>query len=160
MYENVIGWAALGLLFVLCLPISGVQRLILLVYGWAIRLTLMGLVGAAAYLWFRPQQIPVEVTDTVNNFAWLRNILPETGTPLYGMCLVGLIAVVLLPMLMVIDVCRRRSVRGPMEVVTARSVDRTEPVRIDALPPPPPIPSRHGRRAAADAMAQAGASKT
>lgn len=157
MYENIIAWTGLAILFLLCLPISGMQKLVLWIYGLAIRLTLLGLVAAAAYLWFRPEQIPVDVTDTVRNFAWLQNLLPQPGTPTYGMCLAGLIAVVLLPLLMVVDVCRRVTLPGRAPAITAQ---RIEPPRSDGRPPPAPLPGRYGRRAAADAMAQAGSPKS
>ena len=159
MIENIIAWSGLGLLLILCMPFMGVKRLLLFVYGWTLRLALLGAIGAAAYLWFRPAQIPAEIPDTIRNFAWLKNMLPEPGTPLYGMYLVGIVAIVLLPLLAVIDICWRAVGRYTEVHTTVVTEQRLEPIRTGGLPPPAPqpvVPSRYGRRAAADAMAQAG----
>jgi hypothetical protein len=159
MFENVIAWAVLGLLFVLCLPLTGVKRLLLFVYGWALRLAMLGLIGGAAYLWFRPAQLPQEIPDTIRNFAWLKNVLPDPFTPLYGVWIAGLAGIVLLPLLAIIDICRSAVARHVEIESTGTTERRVEPARTGGLPPAPqpPIPTaRYSRRAAADAMAAAG----
>src|SRR5579884_3882749 len=107
MYEQVIVWAGLALLLMLCLPFAAVQKLVLEVYACVLRLALLALLGTVAYLWFRPEQLPVEVTDTVNDFPRLRALLPEPGTPNFGICAAALIVAGLLPLLAVLDVCRK-----------------------------------------------------
>lgn len=161
MYMNIIAWTGLAMLLILCLPIAGLQRLLLAVYGWTIRLTMLALIAGAAYLWFRPEQVPIEVTNALGYFPWARPVLPQPGTQVFGICAVGLVATVLLPLLAVFDLCRRSVVRRVEHV--NRIVDQPAPPapRTDSLPPPAPqatskVPSRFGRRAAAEAMAQAG----
>jgi hypothetical protein len=111
MYMHIIAWAGLAMLLILCLPITRLQKLILAIYGWTIRLTLLALIGGAAYLWFRPAQVPVEVTDFMRNFSWMRSALPEPGTPVFGICTAGLASIVLLPLLAAFELCRRSVVR-------------------------------------------------
>ena len=105
MYVNIIAWAGLGLLFILCLPLPGVQRLLLAIYGLVLRLGMLALVVAAAYLWFFPTQLPTEVGDAVRNTPVLRSVLPEPGTAIFAICAVSLIGVVVLPLIAVIDIC-------------------------------------------------------
>ena len=161
MYENIIALAGICLLFILCLPLPGVERVFLAIYGVALRLGMLALVAAAAYLWFVPSQIPTAIADAVRNTPLLRSILPEPGTSTFAICAVSLIAVVVLPMIAVIDISRRAVGRRENLVVS-------EPVRVDAtrvvsphLPAPPPYaqglpPSRFGRRAAANEFASGG----
>jgi hypothetical protein len=161
MYENIIALAGIGLLFILCLPLPGVQRVFLAIYGLALRLGMLALVAAAAYLWFVPSQLPTVVADAVRNTPLLKSILPEPGTAIFTICAVSLIAVAVLPMIAVIDISRRAVGRRENLVVS-------EPVRVDAtrvisrdLPAPAPYaqdltPSRFGRRAAANAFASVG----
>jgi len=167
MYETIVAWAGLGLLFLLCLPFARVQRTLLVVYGLGLRLGMIALVLAAAYLWFRPAEIPSEVTDTVRNISVLERILPEPGTPIFAICLVSLIAVVVLPLIAVIDICRR-GVGTRERVVVSETVrvqnapavfeERSTPVAPVAVAINP-APSRFGRRAAANAIAQAGSTR-
>jgi hypothetical protein len=158
MYEQVIAWVGLALLLVLCLPFAGVQKLVLEVYGWVLRLALLTLLGTAAYLWFRPEHLPVEVTDTLNNFPRLRALLPEPGAQPFGISAAALIVAVLLPLLAALDVCRKLAgwrLRR-LRVLTAGP---------EAEGPPPPAPAsspalrRVDRRAAADTMAEAASRK-
>jgi hypothetical protein len=107
MYEQVLAWGGLALLLVLCLPLAAVQKLVLEVYGWVLRLAVLALLGTAAYLWFRPEHLPVEVTDTVNDSPRLRALLPQPGTPNFGICAAALVVAGLLPLLAVLDVCRK-----------------------------------------------------
>jgi hypothetical protein len=158
MYTNIIAWTGLAMLLVLCLPVASLQKLLLTVYGWTLRLALVALIVGAGYLWFRPAQAPVEVTESLQHFPWAKSWLPEPGTPVFGICAVGLISIVLLPLLAVFDLCRRSVIRRVEHVTTI--VDQPAPApRNASLPPaaPQPInqaPRRFGRRAAADAMAQ------
>lgn len=164
MYETIIAWVGLGLLFLLCLPIARLQRFLLAVYGLGLRLGMIALVVAAAYLWFRPAELPTEVANTVRNSSVLERILAEPGTAIFAICAVSLIAVALLPLIAVIDICRRGVgthervvVSETVRVQTAPAVyeERLAPVAI----PVNPAPSRFGRRAAANAMAQAGSTR-
>jgi len=167
MYETIAAWAGLGLLFILCLPFAGVQRCLLVLYGLGLRLGMIALVLAAGYLWFRPAEIPTEVADTVRNISVLARILPEPGTPIFAICLVSLIAVVLLPLIAVIDICRRgvgtRERVVVSEIVRVQNAPAVYEERPAAVPPVAvaiqPTPSRFGRRAAANAMAQAGSTR-
>lgn len=161
MYMSIIAWAGLAMLLILFLPITVLQKLLLGVYGWTLRLTMLALIAGAAYLWFRPAQVPIEVSNALGYFPWARSVLPQPGTPAFGIGAVGLVSLVALPLLAMIDLCRRSVVRR-IEHVT-RIVDEAAPPapRIESVPPPAPqatskVPSRFGRRAAADAMAQAG----
>lgn len=167
MYETIVAWAGMGLLLTLCLPFATVQRFLLMVYGLALRLGMIALVAAAGYLWFRPAELPSEVANSVRNVPVLERILPEPGTPIFAVCLVSLIAVVILPLIAVIDVCRRRArtqervavseaARGPS--APAVFEERTAPV--PSIPVATnPAPSRFGRHAAANAMADAGSTR-
>src|SRR5258708_15775376 len=108
MYDQVIAWAglALAVLLVLGLSLAAVQKFFLEICAWSLRLALLGLLGAAAYLWFRPDQLPVEVTDSLNNFPGMRAILPEPGTPFFGISLLVPFVALFLPLLAVLDVTR------------------------------------------------------
>jgi hypothetical protein len=158
MYEHVIAWIGLALLLLLCLPIPAIQKLVLRIYGLALRLALLALLGAAAYLWFRPEQLPVEVTDTLSNFPLVMALLPEPGTQLFGISAAAVVVALLLPLLAVLDVCGKPAdVRpGHLRVLGA------EPGAEERLRPAPaqqrgpvPAPRRIDRRGAADAMAEA-----
>jgi hypothetical protein len=157
MYEQVIAGVVLVLLLVLCLPFAAIQKLVLEVYGWVLRLALLALLGAAAYLWFRPGQLPVEVTDTLNNFPRLRALLPEPGTPNFGISVAVLFVAVLLPLLAVLDVCRKLAggrLRR-LRALAAGPVVEAPPPAPAPLQGPSPAPRRIDRRAAADTLAKA-----
>jgi hypothetical protein len=158
MYEQVIAWIGLALLLLLCLPIPAIQKLVLRIYGFALRLVLLLLLGAAGYLWFRPDQLPVEVTDTLGNFPQVMALLPEPGTPLFGISAAAVVTAVLLPLLVVLDVCGKRADVRPGQ----QRVLGVEPVAEEWLEPAPApqrepvsLPRRIGRRGAADTMAEA-----
>src|ERR1700674_896594 len=87
----VIPWVGLALLLLLCLPVTVVQRLELRVCAWALRLALLCLIGAAAYLWFRPEDLPIAVTETLDSFPRLRAFLPSPGTRNFGIAAAGLV---------------------------------------------------------------------
>lgn len=162
MYEQVIAGVGLALLVVLCLPLPSVQKLVLEVSAWALRLTLLALLGSAAYLWFRPGDLPAEVTDTLNSFPRLRALLPEPGAQHFGISAAAPVVAVLLPLLAVLDVSRKLAgwrLRR-LRVLAAAPV-AAEPLSPTPAPEraPSPAPRRVGRRAAADAMAEVGSRK-
>jgi hypothetical protein len=158
LYGQVIAWVGLALLLLLCLPFAGVQKLVLEVCAWALRLALLALLGAAAYLWFRPGDLPVEVTDTLNGFPRLRAVLPGPGTQHFGVCVASLPVIVLLPLLAVLDVSRKLA-GGRLRRLRALAAE-PKPVEPPApAPRPAPVVRRVDRRAAADALAGAGSRK-
>src|SRR5262245_7129319 len=105
MYEQGIAWIGLALLLLLCLPLPAIRKPVLRIYGGALRLALRALLAAAAYLWFRPAQLPVEVTDTLRNFPLVMALLPEPATQLFGISAAAVVVAILLPLLAVLDVC-------------------------------------------------------
>src|SRR5205823_2701760 len=162
MYEQVIAWVGLALLLVLCLPFAGIQKLVLEVYAWALRLALLALLGAAAYLWFRPGDLPVQVTDTLNTFPRLGGILPEPGTPHFGICATSLIVVTLLPLLATLDVSRKLAgwrLRRLRALATEPKALEEPPAPPAPQPTPAPVVRRVDRRAAAATLAEAGSRK-
>jgi hypothetical protein len=160
MFEQIIMWAVLALLLLLSLPIGVIQKLVVVVYGLATRVAILALLAAAAYLFYRPEQVPVEVASAVHNNPTLRAILPEPGTPNFGLVAAALLASVLLPLLAVLDICRRRVSYVARTVVTG-----SVPVASSTAPPAPPVVApqaesspaarRADRRVAAAAMAEA-----
>jgi hypothetical protein len=161
MSENIIAWAGLGLIFLLCLPCAVVQRSLLAIYGLGLRLGMLALIAAAGYLWFAPTQLPTEIADVVRSAPLLKNILPEPGTPIFTVSAVALIAIAVLPLIAVIDVCRR-AVGRRATVAATEAVRVQEALHVsDGRPAPAPYapskpPLRFGRRAAANALAKAG----
>jgi hypothetical protein len=157
-YLPVIALGGLALLLVLCLPFARIQKLVLELSALVLRLALLALLGAAAYLWFHPGDLPAEVMDTSNTFLStsprLRGVLPGPGTPYFGVCAAAFSVSVLLPLLAVLDVSRKLAgwrLRRLRALATAPEV----------VEPPAPAPAVHrvNRRAAADALADAGARK-
>src|SRR6516164_876515 len=106
-YMPAVALAGLAVLLVLCLPLARVQKLVLEISAWTLRLALLALLGAAAYLWFHPADLPVQVTDTLDNLPRLKAILPEPGEPRFGACVAAPVVVALLPLLAVLDVSRK-----------------------------------------------------
>jgi hypothetical protein len=162
MYEQIIVGVGLALLLVLCLPFAGVRKLVLTVYAWVLRLALLALLGAAAYLWFRPEHLPAAVSDTLNQSSWLRALLPEPGTRSFAIGAAVLVVVVLLPWLVVLDVCRKSTGRRqrPQRVRSTEAVAK-EPVFLSPAPQRGPSLAlrRIDGRAAADTMAEAASRK-
>jgi hypothetical protein len=156
MYEQIIAGVGLVLLLVLCLPFAAVSKLVTEVYAWGLRLILLALIGAAAYLWLRPEQLPEEVTDTLSNMPWLRGLLPEPGTPYFGISMAALAVAVLLPLLAVLDISRksvgRRGDTRVTEPVASTSLNAASTPRCGTGP----VARRIDRRAAADVLAKAG----
>jgi hypothetical protein len=162
VYEQVIAWVGVALLLVLCLPFGGVQKLVLEVYGWVLRLALLALLGAAAYLWFRPEHLPVGVTDTLNNFPRLRALLPEPGTQHFGICAAALFVAVLLPLLAVLDVTRKLAgarLRRLRALTAGPGAEKPRPPAPASQRGPSPAPRGVDRWAAADTLAAAGSRK-
>ena len=168
MYENIIAWSALGLLLLLCLPFVGLQRFMLNVYGGLLRLGMVALVVSAGYLWYYPQRVPADVAHLVHATPLMLNNLPDPGTPLFGICTVALISIVMLPLLAVIDICRSSVRRNAAVFHSERVAPQPQPqpqpqfqpapvmAEVWTAPAPEPTPpSRFGRRAAADALGKA-----
>jgi hypothetical protein len=156
MFESILALVGLALLAILCLPFSGFQKLVLEVYGLALRLALLALLAGAAVLCLRPELLPIaEAENVLSLFPRMRQVLPEPGTPLFGAAAAALITVVLLPLLAVIDVSRKLAgwrLRR-LKVLTREVRTETAPV------PAPAAQRRVDRRAAANTLAEAGSRK-
>src|SRR5262245_28868123 len=100
-------WAGVALLALFCLPIGACQRFVLGVSAWALRLGLLAVLAGGVYLYFRPGEMPAQVSNVLNDFPGLLRILPDRAAPHFGLCLALLIAAPLIPFLMVLDVTRR-----------------------------------------------------
>jgi hypothetical protein len=158
MYEQLLPWApwaGLALLAVFCLPIACLQKLVLEVTAWGLRLALLALLAAGAYLWFRPGELPAEVTGVLGNFPNLLAVLPEPGTPAFGLCAATLVVAVFVPLLAVLDVTRKLAGRrlGRLRALTAAPV--TAPPPAEPAPMGMPIERPVDRRTAAAAIASA-----
>lgn len=155
MAEQIIPWVGLALLFVLCLPLPAVRRLVLGLTAVVVRLSLLAVLGGAAYLWFRPAELPAAVLDVLSACPRLLTFLPDPLTPNFGIAVAALVVGAVLPVLAIIDACR-----APERVVE-RVEPRPAPAVVEvpvAVPPvrtPPVRPA--GRAAAADAITAAGA---
>jgi hypothetical protein len=151
-----IPWVGLAVLVLLCLPIPLMQRVILQISSWALRLAIIGLLLGGAYLWFRPDAMPGRVSAILADFPGLLALLPDRGSPAFGLCLACWLATALVPIVVVFDVARRPS------LVHTRSV-----VEVEAEPVLPvaeqvleemgvPVLRPVERRTAAAALASAG----
>jgi hypothetical protein len=161
LYAQIIAWVGLALLLVLCLPFAAVHKLILEVSAFLLRIALLCVLGAAAYLWFQPGDLPAAVTSTFNDLPQWRTNLPEPGTQYFGVCAAALIVVPLLPLLALVDVsrklagwrlCRLRALAAEPKVVPTVS----EP----AGARPAVVVRRVDRREAANTLADAGSGKS
>jgi hypothetical protein len=149
----------LALLLVLCLPFAAVRKLVLEVYTWTLRLALLALVGAAAYLWFHPENLPSAVTDTLDNYPLLMSFFPEPGTRSFGISAAAVVVAVFLPLLAIFEVSRKlagRQLRRPRVLSADPGIE--QPLRPAHLPLRElgPAQRRIDRRAAAETMAEAG----
>ena len=157
-YLPVIVLVGLALLLVLCLPFARLQKLVLELSAFVLRLALLALLGAAAYLWFHPGDMPAEVLDTSNTFLStfprLSGVLPGPGTPYFGICAAAFFVSMLLPLLAVLDVSRKLA-GGRLRRLRALAA---APEVVEPSAPSPTV-HRVNRRAAADAIAEAGARK-
>ena len=151
MSEQMIPWAAwagLAVLAILCLPLGCCQKFVLGIASWALRITLLAVLAGGAYLYFRPAEMPAQVSNTLNDFPSLLSILPDRAAPYFGLCLACLIVAPLVPVLMVLDVTRALAGRrlnriraltdGRVEVVAARETVRRTVV--ETAPVPEAIP--------------------
>jgi hypothetical protein len=147
MSEQLIPWAAwagLVVLAILCLPIGTCQKFILGIVSWALRLALVAVLAAGAYLYFRPGDMPAQISNGLNDFPRILSILPDRAAPHFALCLASLIVAPLVPLLMVLDVTRalagRRLSRiraladGQADVVASRETSRRTVV--EAVPAP------------------------
>jgi hypothetical protein len=159
MYD-ILPWVGLGVLLVLCLPILAVQKLVLVASSWVLRIALVGLLVAGAYLWFRPVDMPAQVSAVLSDFPGLLAFLPDRGSPAFALCLACWIVAVLVPILAALDVVRRR--------VAVREREIVEETRETVLPLGEPVVEEMGvpvmrpieRRTAAAALAVAGSRRT
>jgi hypothetical protein len=151
---QVLAWVGVALLLILCLPFAWIQKLVLELSAWALRLALLALIGAAAYLWFRPEDLPGAVPETLDSFPRLRAILPEPGTQPFAVCVASLIVVPLLPLLATLDVSRKLAGwrRSRLPALASGPKEAEVPPAPQQNPPPS---RRVDRRAAADTLAQA-----
>jgi hypothetical protein len=158
-YLPVIALLGLVLLAVLCLPIAPLRKLILEVAAWVLRLALLALLAAAAYLWFHPGDLPAEVADSANSllgtFPRLQDVVPAPGTPYFGVCAAAFVVIVLLPLLAIVDVSRKLA---GWRLRRLRALAAT-PQAVEPPSAPAPTMLRVNRRAAADALAEAGSRK-
>jgi hypothetical protein len=151
LYAQIIAWVGLALLLLVCLPFARIQKVVLTVCAGALRLALLAVVGSAAYLWFRPEDLPAEVASTLDNVGPLLGpLMPTAGTPHFGVCIAGLIVLLFLPLLLVLDVGRK--IAG-LQIQPVRPVSEQPNV----VAAPPPVVRRTDRRAAAATLAEAGA---
>jgi hypothetical protein len=159
MYD-ILPWVGLGVLLVLCLPILAVQKLVLVASSWVLRIALVGLLVAGAYLWFRPVDMPAQVSAVLSDFPGLLALLPDRGSPAFALCLACWIVTMLVPILVALDVARRRVAVPEREIV--------EETRETVLPLGEPVVEEMGvpvmrpieRRTAAAALAVAGSRRT
>lgn len=162
MSEHILLWIGLGVLTLLCLPISRVQKLVLAVSAWALRLGMIALLAGGAYLWFRPGELPAGVSRVLNDFPGLLSLLPERGSPAFALCLACWVVTALVPLLAVLDVSRKLAGRvRQIRTLTAAPTAPTRaagPVRPAEEPMPAGVPILRPieRRRAAEAMASAG----
>jgi hypothetical protein len=159
LFEPVIAWVGLALLLLLCLPIAGIQKLLLDLYAWALRLALLAVIGGAAYLWFRPGDLPAAATNALDMVPGLKTILPEPGARHFGVCAAALLVIMILPLLAILDVSRKLA---GWRLCRLRAL-AAEPKVVQTPPPlesrPAPIGHRVDRRVAADTLANAGSRK-
>jgi hypothetical protein len=171
-YLSVVAWAGLALLLLLCLPFAGISKFVLEVSALALRLGLLALIAGAAYLWFRPAEVPAQVPDTLNSFPRLREYLPDPASQYFGVCVAALIVIAMLPMLAVLDVTRRlagrrlhrlRTLAVQSAVVAPPAAEPAAAVQpaVEAPPAgePAPVVRRVDRRGAAKTLAEVGTRK-
>ena len=158
-YLPVIALVGMALLAVLCLPFARIQKLVLELSALGLRLALLALLGAAAYLWLYPGDLLAEVTDTsntfLNTFPRLKGVVPEPGTQYFGICAAAVVVIMLLPVLAVLDVSRKLA---GWRLRRLRALAAAPPVGATATAPAPAV-HRVNRRAAADVLADAGSGK-
>jgi hypothetical protein len=170
MYEQILPWVGLGVLLLLCLPIPSVQKVVLEVSAWVLRLCMIALLLAGVYLWFRPNDLPAQVSGVLSDFPRLLALLPAQGSQVFALCLACWIVVAFVPVLAMLDVTRalagarlyrlRTLAATPVVPVVATSptappVEAVLPTADEVVEPGVPIMRPVQRRTAADAMASA-----
>ena len=157
--HDILPWLGLVALLTLCLPILPVQRVVLDVSTWALRLALVALLLAGAYLWFRPGDMPRSVSAVLSDFPGLLALLPERGSQAFALCLACWIVTALVPLLAAFELTRRAAVRERAVVEETREtvLPLGEPV-VDEVGVPILRPIE--RRTAAAALAVAGSRTT
>lgn len=154
MNERIVLWVGLGVLIVLCLPISRIQKLVLEIFAWSLRLAMIALLAAGAYLWFRPGEMPADVSNVLNDFPGLLALLPAQGSPEFALCLACWIVAALVPFLAVLDVSRKLAGRvHRIRTLTAHPVVTAAPAQtVVSVPILRPV----DRRTAASVLTSAG----
>ena len=133
-------WGGLALLALFCLPISAVSKFVLELSALLLRLTLLGVLAAGAYLGFRPGDLPSGAAAVLDDFPALLAYLPDRASPLFAPCLAMTIVAVLLPVLAALDVARglagrrmrrlrRLADEPPVVVETVRTETEVRPLR-------------------------------
>ena len=158
MYE-ILPWIGLAILFVLCLPIRFVQRFVLEVSTWVLRLGAIALLVGGVYLWFRPGELPAGIASVLNNNPSLFNLLPAPGSRAFGVCLVCWAVTMLVPLIAVLDVARRH-VLAVHRIVAVESREEVLPVAEPVEEVGVPILRPVERRRAAAVLASAGSRTT
>src|SRR6266542_1451631 len=160
MYEHILAWVGFAFLLLLCLPFAGTRKLILEVYGWAVRLALVALLAGGAVLWFRPELLPTQVVTFVDAIPGLWDILPIAGSQTFGLALAAIAAAVLLPLLAILDVTRKLAGSRLRRLRKLADAARPQPVVPEGTAvSPAPVRHRPDRRAAADTLAEIGSRK-
>lgn len=159
MYLQVVLWVGLGVLFLLCLPITSIQKLVLGIFAWVLRLAMIGLLAAGAYLWFRPGEMPAAVSGLLSDFPGLLALLPERGSPAFALCLACWIVAALVPILAILDVSRKLAFQmRQIRTVTAQPEAETRPIEPAFVSVPVLRPV--DRRTAAEMIGAAGTRPT
>lgn len=130
-------WVALAALFLLCLPVAPVQKLVLVVSGWALRLALLAILAAGAYLSVQPGAMPAEVSRVLTDFPGLLSLLPAPGSAAFGPALACLVVAPLVPVLAAIDFARRRPRIASVPEAERPAAVKAKPVEIVAPAPQP-----------------------
>ncbi len=110
MAELILPGVGFAVLLLLCLPLGSVQRLVLAVTSWVLRLALIVLLLAGAYLTLQPGDVPQQVAGIVAEVPGGLGWLPPIGSPAFGLSLACALVAPVVPLLAVID-CVRRTAR-------------------------------------------------
>jgi hypothetical protein len=144
MYEQILPWVGLGALLLLCLPIPSVQKVVLEVSAWALRLAIIALLAGGAYLWFRPGDMPTQVSGVLSDFPRVLALLPEQGSPAFALCLACWVAAAFIPILAILDVTRKLAGARlhHLRTITASPAKIVAPIQpiATSLPIPPADP--------------------
>src|SRR5687767_14493123 len=103
MHEPVPPWIGPTSLPAVCLPMPVIQKVILEVGTWSLRLGMVALLAGGVYLWFRPGELPAGVSRVLSDFPVLLSLLPDRGSPAFGLCLACWVVAALVPLLAVME---------------------------------------------------------